>query len=747
MDHGLPHYDIAPFIDDEWSKLPPKARLLLSRPLDDTQTTPAGRHPVMDVGFSRLRKAIRSIQAASPAKDPDPTWKELTRRYTQQLEAPLFPVNQAPVLRGHAMTPPRMVQSFIPPSFRAVRHETGERHYGDDLFWARFPKREDLGRFLLPWLLSDSSLATPLVILGPTGSGKTLLTRILAAHLCASAFHPVRVVLGSVDAKATIQAQIEEQLRLETGRKIEWGSLSRSVRDQNPVILLDGMNDLLGANEKVFRDYPEKARRFQELEASLGRPVRLILTSRTEVIDRADIPAGAVVLRLEPFDEAHRSHWMRLWNRSNRGYFRATGVQPLTPPENPAVLQLAETPFLLTLLAVFDADGNPLRACGPLSRAALYQQITQRFVTRSLPPGSQNELINQELLRLGAAALGMFHRHALSIRSDDLERDAALLLAPPNDGGDPLSPPKESGPGGQNGHILDRLFFVHVESSREGRARSGGVGREKEVLRTYSFWHAAFGEFMSADFILRTTWDEASRICRERRGRNRTLRKLSEERFRNPATTPDLWLATLSHTPLFDRPGILAMLRERVKCCFMPEKGERGTILDRENFLIILNEMVHGQLHWILQGNLPPALMTGERTPWFNPLPLLGHLAIYSLNLIILRSVLDPDAWTLDEADHASREDGVAAWDRLTHLWRSWFTAEHLSRLRGILQTTRQDSRMRIQARPLFSCVRSVRGLNAYRELARVLADDEIEQLAVLAMDNGHPSGIRDEPS
>ncbi|MBF0340281.1 MAG: ATP-binding protein, partial [Magnetococcales bacterium] len=717
------------FLAGEFSRLPAKAQRLLSRSVESVPNDAAEPHERLDVGFSRLRKAIRAIQPIGPIKNPDPTWKELTRLYSEQLAAPLFSVRQAPVLRGHTMTPPRIVQAFIPQSYRAVGHDPGERHYGDDLFWARFPKCEDLGRFLLTWLMSERSMGLPLVILGPTGAGKTLLTRVLAAHLCSTSFHPVRVVLGSVDARDTIQGQIEDQLRADTGRKVEWGALSRSVREQYPLVLLDGMNDLLGANERIFRDYPEKARRFQELEASLGRPVRLILTSRTEVIDRADIPAGAVVVRLEPFDEPHRSHWIRLWNRANRGYFRATGVQPLTAPENPAVQQLSETPFMLALLAVLDADGNPLRSCGALSRAALYQQIIQRFVARSLPPGAPTELIHQEFQRLGAAAMGMFHRRSLSIRSDDLERDAPFLLPPAGDGttlttGNPYPP---------SGHILDRLFFVNVQI-RDHRNKSASLGREKESPRTYAFWHAAFGEFLAADFIIRLTWEEAARICRERRGRNRAQRKLSEERFRDPLTTPELWLSTLIHTPLFDRPGVLSILRERVRCCFMPEKGERNTPLNQENFLIIADEMVQGQLHWILQGNTLPPLMTGDPGPVFVRLPALGHLAVYSLNLVILRSVLDTEAWTLDEASHASREDGVPAWDRLTHLWRSWFTAEHLSRLRGILHTSRQDGRMRIQARPLFSCVRSVRGLSAYRELARVLADEDVEMLADLAL-------------
>ncbi|MBF0295585.1 MAG: hypothetical protein HQL96_10395 [Magnetococcales bacterium] len=676
-----------------------------------------------DVGFARFRKAIRALPATGEAWTPDAHWTELSRIYTSELLAPLFSVQQAPVIQGHVLTAPRIVQAFIPQAFRGVRHEPGERHYGDDLFWAQFTRRADLGRFLLLWLQSVYSLFTPLVILAPPGAGKTLLSRVLAAHLSSSAFHPVRVMLGAVDAKATIQAQIEEQLRNDLGTKIDWGSLSRAVRARFPVVILDGMNELLGANEKVFRDYPEKVRRFQELESSLARPARVIITSRTEVIDRADIPVGAMVVRLEPFDDGQRAHWIRLWNRTNRPFFKQTGIQPFHTPENPAVLQLAETPFLLSLLAVLDADGNPLRSCGALTRSALYQQITQRFVACALTP-ADGDPCAMALLRLGGAALGMFHRHALSIRADQLESDTRILHA---EG-------VEIVPGQPVAMLLERLFFVNV-ADRGRRAMPGAMHREKESSRSFSFWHGAFAEFLTADFIVRMTCDEVTRLYRERRGRNRSQRKLAEERFANPAHTPLRWLATLGYTPLFDRPGVLAMMRERVQSTLAPEKGERGTGLDRNDFLATLDEMIQGQLHWILRGSSPPALMTGGHGEWFTPVPLLGHLAIYSLNLIILRSVLDIRVWIFDEAAHAGQEGDTPAWDRLTHLWRSWFTEERLSRLRGILQTRRQEGRMEIQGRPLFSCVRSVRGLKAYQELARVLADERSEWLVSQALE------------
>ncbi|GAB0056819.1 hypothetical protein SIID45300_01131 [Candidatus Magnetaquicoccaceae bacterium FCR-1] len=674
---------------------PRTRRLLTAAPLENPAPEP---HP--DGGMARFRKAIRALPDPDGRHQPDSSWLELHHGYVEQLRQPLFPVHQRPRNQEPTLTPPSLVTAFLPPAYRAVVHTHDQRHYDDPTFWDSIELRQDLGHLLLAWLLSDQSALTPLVIIGPTGSGKTHLTRILAGHLSASLFHPVRLVLGSVDAQATIQGQIEEQLRQDLGRKIEWGPLSRSARARHPVVLLDGMNELLGADERVFRDYPEKARRFQELESSLGRPVRLILTSRTEVIDRADLPDGAMVLRLEPFDAMRRDRWIRLWNRANRDYFRASGVEPLRPPDNPALRQLAEIPFHLALMAVLDADGNPLHACDALTSFELHQRIVQRFVARTLPSGCPDERLHQEQKRLGAVAVGMFHRRALSIRADEIAADAPFFPQEADTG----SSPSEVLPLPQ---LLEQLFFVHVER-RDKRSRPGALGRGKEPPNHgYAFWHATFGEFLTADCLLRLTRDEAQRICRERRGRNRATRKLAEERFRDPMTTPEAWMAPLIHTPLIDRPGILAMLRERAKGCWLMDKGERGAGLDRENFLVVVDEMIQGQLHWILHGHTLPPLMTDGRLPWSPRPPLLGYLAIYALNLIILRSLLDPEGWIFDEGMHGI-EGGVPAWERLNHVWRAWFTDEHLDHLHDFLEIRRHEGRVRIQAHPRFSRARRV---------------------------------------
>ncbi|MBF0263603.1 MAG: hypothetical protein HQL97_17395, partial [Magnetococcales bacterium] len=97
--------------------------------------------------------------------------------------------------------------------------------------------------------------------------------------------------------------------------------------------------------------------------------------------------------------------------------------------------------------------------------------------------------------------------------------------------------------------------------------------------------------------------------------------------------------------------------------------------------------------------------MTGGQLPWSPRPPLLGYLAIYALNLITLRSLLDPEGWSFDEGAHGI-EGGVPAWERLNHLWRAWFTGEHLDHLHDFLEIHLHEGRVRIQAHPRFTRAR-----------------------------------------
>jgi hypothetical protein len=138
----------------------------------------------------------------------------------------------------------------------------------------------------------------------------------------------VRVVLREVAADADLQGQIEEAVRDATGEQLSWPSLIRAAGDALPVVILDGLDELLQATNIGQSDYLEQIVRFQEREADQGRPVAVIVTSRTAVAERARIPpSGAMALRLEPFDEQQVGHWLRIWNTANAAYF--AGARPV----------------------------------------------------------------------------------------------------------------------------------------------------------------------------------------------------------------------------------------------------------------------------------------------------------------------------------------------------------------------------------------------------------------------------------
>jgi predicted kinase len=61
-------------------------------------------------------------------------------------------------------------------------------------------------------------LMNPIVLLGQPGSGKSVLTRILAARLSAAGFLAVRVELRQAPAEADLQEQIEFAIAARRGK-------------------------------------------------------------------------------------------------------------------------------------------------------------------------------------------------------------------------------------------------------------------------------------------------------------------------------------------------------------------------------------------------------------------------------------------------------------------------------------------------------------------------------------------------
>ena len=83
--------------------------------------------------------------------------------------------------------------------------------------------------------------------------------------------------------------------------------------------MLDGFDELLQAAGVNRYDYLEQVREFQRRQLAIGRPVAVIVTSRTVVADRVRYPAGSVALQLQPFDDDQVRQWLMVWRRHNAG--------------------------------------------------------------------------------------------------------------------------------------------------------------------------------------------------------------------------------------------------------------------------------------------------------------------------------------------------------------------------------------------------------------------------------------------
>ena len=320
----------------------------------------------IDIGFARLHNAVLKIPETLSISQGAELVEGLARHYDARIKDPISGRDE-PQRKGKPHFP-LVHEAFIPQSFRVLRQldEGKPLSLEKDETWSDLPRRSDLGAFLLSYLCSPYSTETPLMILGHPGSGKSLLTIVLSAQLMSRHYTAIRVPLREVNADAGIVAQIEQAIRRITNIGDPWTKLSSTFKNNPPLVILDGYDELLQASGKVFSGYLKDVQTFQRNESEQGRPVRVVVTSRVTLIDKATIPTGTTVVRLLEFDKRQRERWILIWNRANVNYFRDANVGPLSlPDENEAgadkLLALAEQPLLLLMLALYDSENNQLK--------------------------------------------------------------------------------------------------------------------------------------------------------------------------------------------------------------------------------------------------------------------------------------------------------------------------------------------------------------------------------------------------
>ena len=432
------------------------------------------------------------------ARLDEKTRRALSLAYRSALTESITPAGDIPAGLGI----PDLGDGYVDHRAR-VAEVTSSSAPSEESWWNEVPVTDGICDFLLTRLTMQEMLMNPIVLLGQPGSGKSVLTRILAARLSAAGFLAVRVELRQAPAEADLQEQIEFAIRSATGERIQWSELATSEDHAPAAVIFDGFDELLQATGVVQNDFLLRVQEFQEREARLDRPVAVIVTSRTAVTDRARIPHGATAVRLEPFDKKQITIWLEIWARTNYVALAGRNMKPLPVDVALRYKELAEQPLLLLMLALYDADANVLQhRSTTLSRTELYGQLLKDFASREIHKASPalaradlKRAVDDEMLRLSVVAFAMFNRRSQWVPEVDLDADFSTLLID-NKRGRP-------GPGNVQAKLtqaqltIGRFFFVH-----ESRAT-----HDNRQLRTYEFLHATFGEFLVAHHVVRVLTD------------------------------------------------------------------------------------------------------------------------------------------------------------------------------------------------------------------------------------------------
>lgn len=663
----------------------------------------------IDVGLSNLYKIVNSMKFDYASIQSQDIVNDLKSKYKAMIEQPIIDDKEISSTEEKIkLTFPKIIDAFIPQSYKCLRYSSKIR-LEDEKTWEELKIRDDIGCFFVRYLCSLDSIDAPLIILGHPGSGKSLLTKVLSAQLMSESYTAIRIPLREVNADSTIDLLVENQIKKVTQLNLPqggYGAFAKQFKEKPLLIILDGYDELLQAKGDVFASYLDKAMRFQSDQKDLKRPVRIIVTSRITLIDKAIVPENSTVLRLLEFNAEQRSEWIKIWNRTNAEYFQSCVpvIKPFTLPETEqnikskkknSIIELAEQPLLLLMLALYDSEGNSLSELdNDLKRTALYNNLLRRFVRRERSryvlgfneknQQDQNTIIDIEMKRLGVVAIGMFNRKKLYINTKELDNDLKVFES-----------------GRSNEEMIDRklkdsesllggFFFIHQSTAQDVSANSDNADS------AFEFLHNTFGEFLTADMILRFAIYEAQAIGECKKS------KFLENEFYKKLNSPDglckEWFTCLMFTPLFSRPVVLEMIQEHVV------QAMKENDIDENEFYENFELAVKSQLKMILSTLTFPKVMTSGHGI-SNDIPILGFTSIYTLNLVILASVLCRDGFVFDE-DEYGRHDATSSetkpWDKLTFLWRTWFSAENLTGLLTILHARRDGKKIIVKCHDKF---------------------------------------------
>ncbi|MEV4170835.1 hypothetical protein [Nonomuraea sp. NPDC049709] len=613
-------------------------------------------------GLAGIQEQLARIPAT---RGPSDRLASLIRSNQAALRRPIVSSSRTPA----GMTIPFLDEGYVNPGFRLLTPDS--RHLvASEATWARHPRRHDLDAFLAGHLTLPQATEAPLLVLGQPGAGKSVLTRVLAARLPAEEFLPLRVELRGVPADGDVLAQIEHGIRAALDEAMSWPDFVHAAGGALPVVMLDGFDELLQATGVNQTDYLERVAQFQHAQAERGRALAVVVTSRTLVADRARLPGGSYVVRLEPFDDDQIHLWVTTWNHANSGYFRERSLEPLPVDRVLAVPALAEQPLLLLMLALYDADANALRLMREdLHEAELYERLLTGFAARQVRKSDEHladaeleRAVEDELLRLSITAFAMFNRGRQWVMEDDLEADLRALLPAAQETTQQAHGFRR--PLTRAEGVIGGFFFVHTTQAL----------RDQQRLKTYEFLHATFGEYLVARLVVRELADLAEELA-------------SAESRRRPARPDDAYLhALLSFAGLTVRAPTVDFLEYGIERLI---PADRRALLTRH-----LCELFSQSL----------MARPGSAYDAYQParIEVTARCAVHSANLLLLAllssgaPIPGTELFRVEQPEPANE-----LWRRIARLWHSQLVRaewESLTRTVRVRHFLRDGTRMMVVA-------------------------------------------------
>lgn len=613
----------------------------------------------LDIGFANIENLVKDYYEKASESKAKSTLENYIKKYQSYIRKPVIDTSEMDFCSSGEIVFPNKDQIFVPQSFKALTY-VENMHLENQDTWKDIDEKEEIGKFIGDVLRHSKMGFLPLLILGHPGAGKSLLCSMLAARILYREYHVIIVKLRDTIADHTVCQQINEQIERDFANGCLWSDIAGSSLKKPILIIFDGYDELLQASGKTYSDYLQRIVDFQKEQKALYRIfVKCIVTSRMTLIDKAMITNDSPVMLLSDFDKERVNQWCLIWNEQNKKYFQQEKLDEFEVCGSQNILALSKQPLLLLMLALYDSNNNALKRNIDLNETQLYDNLIREFISREKRKSdsfrgkqvkAQENIIDQEMKKISIAALGMYNRKKLYIRSQELEKDLQFILSENNNTNDSsLS---------EGDKLLGSFFFIHKSNSTD----MGDRGKISNAA--YEFLHNTFGEFLTANYIVHELQNVLVWVNTIIQTNRQSQWRLSDQRA---------WVICMAYAPLFSRPVVLKMIHEWAKECLGDEIDENlSSLIDLD-----IEKVVNGDLIFDLK-----EVMDEKNNP-FRREELLKHLAIYSLNLIIIRTVIFNNCYVFDFDEQT--------WGKLSCIWKYAFSEDELLSFTKQFGTTRVE--------------------------------------------------------